>query len=367
MKFQQTKELETAKKKAVEEAFAKAEAHKKVLVTSPSLTKSNGPTGDSPVTSLPLGETVTVGSYRFLNRLVPDAPGFLKDESKVSMIVQTDAQSNSWVWIGSSVLGSQILDLAKTYDREQTEMDLDFVLVLVNAEKLHSRGLSFMYSERASWLNAFSLTGDAGSLRFSAGGVALDLSLGDTETGLTLLSQPVIRCLDGAPWKFSTDSNVPVPKSEVVDSTVRQSVEFRPVGFGLDGVVRVVGDKILLTVRQRNGSIAPSATSSGAGTEVPTFNDQILETTCQLGFLEWSVLGGIQVDREELRKGLFRNSLKVSSDYLVVFVRPRAALEAPPRAVPVSSAPNSNHPLLTDDLSLLPPLGGVVPDIILAR
>lgn len=296
-------------------------------------------------------KVVAVGSYRFEHRLVPDAPGFLRDETKVGMIVQTDKQSNSWVWMGSPVLGAQIRDLATSYDVSQTEMDLDFVLVLVNAERLRANGLNVFYQDKASWLDALSLQGDAGSLRISANGFAVDLSLGESTTGVSLLSQPVIRCLDGQPWNFSTDSEIPVNRSEVIDGVIRQSVEFRRVGFGLDGSVRIVGDSILMSIEQRNGSVSTAAQPNNS--EAPVFNVQSLKTTLSLGWLEWSVLGGIQVDKDEVRKGLFRNSFKASSDYLVIFCRPRPSLEAPPSAVPVNRVAPDSNPLL--DGGVLPP------------
>ena len=305
-----------------------------------------------PAAGKPLVQTV-VGSYRFKNRLVPPAPGFLKDETKVGMVVQTEEASNSWVWIGSAVLASQIDQLAKSYDVEQVEMDLEFVLVLLSTDKLKERGLSLFYDQRANWMTGLALNGDSGSLRITSGGWAVDVAFGDATSGLSLLSQPVIRCLDGEPWKFANDSEVPVPRSEYVDGVLRQSVDFRPIGFGLDGVVRIVGERILLQVEQRNGSITPATAKEGF--EVPTFNNQTLQTSLDLAWWEWSVLGGIQIDREQLRKGLFRSSVQASSDYLVIFVRPRLALEAAPQAVPVGSS-STAHPLLDDD-GLLPPKG----------
>lgn len=357
-------EEEKARKKAVEEALVKYQAeHPAPALPAPGINPVAADVPDhSPVRTIKTVSEITVGSYVFKNRLVPPAPSFLKDENKVGMLVQTEEASNSWVWIGAPVLGSQIRDLAITYDVRQLEMDLDFVLVLVNTERLQARGLSMFYNEQANWLNALSLTADSGSLRISAGNVALDLTLNDSNTGLSLLSQPVIRCMDGHQWKFSTDSNVPVPKSEIIDGAIRNSVEFKPVGFGLDGVVRIVGDKVLLKVEQRNGSISPSANAS---TDVPIFNNQSLQTTCELGFGEWSVLGGLQVDKEEIRKGFFRNSLKASSDYLVVFVRPRLALEAPPAAVPVNPLQDDEHPLL--ESGLLPPRGWIDQEIKLVE
>jgi hypothetical protein len=306
---------------------------------------------------------VVVGSYRFQNRIVPAAPAFLKEDNQ-GMIVQTEETSNSWVWMGSAVLASQIVDLAKTYDVRQMEMDLDFCLVLVNCEKLRGHGISFMYEERASWLDALELTGDVGSLRISAGGFSADVQMGDSSTGLSVLSQPVIRCLEGRSWKFATESEIPVPSSEVMDGTIRQSIEFRKVGFGLEGTVRTVGNSILLTVEQRNGSVAPAA-SGDAAKDVPVFNVQSLQTSCELGLSEWSVLGGIQVDKEELRKGLFRDSFKQSSEYLVIFVRPRAALEAPPAAVPVTSTGNALLP--ASGPGVLPPKGWIDDEIELVE
>lgn len=336
---QQKQKLREAEKAAAEKAIAE---YKAIHPEAQAVSAVQSGSADLPVKATPPQEQVTVGSYRFVKRLVPPAPAFLKDESKVGMIVQTEEASNSWVWIGSPVLGSQIKDLAKAYDIRQMEMDLDFVLVLVNTERLQARGLSLFASEQASWLSALSLTADEGSLRITAGNVALDLSLSDTTTGLSLLSQPVIRCIDGQPWRFTVDSEVPVPKSEILEGTIRNSVDFRAVGFGLEGMVRVVGDSILMTCEQRNGSISQAASTSS---DVPIFNNQVIKTSCELGIGQWSVIGGLQVDKEEMRRGIFRNSLKASSDYLVVFVRPRASLDAPPQALPVWHD-DDTHPLL---------------------
>ena len=343
-------QAEREKKKAVDAALAAAgvKAGGSAAPSGPPVHlppgMSVGVTGQAPITE------VSVGSYRFQRRLVPPAPGFLKDDSKVGMVVQTDDDSNSWVWIGSPVLGSQILDLAKSYDLQQVEMDLDFVLVLLNTEKLKSFGFSMFYNDSASWLTALSLRGDTGSLRLASGGWAVDLDYSNDKTGLSVLSQPVIRCLDGEPWHFATDSEIPVPKSEVVDGVVRRSVEFRKIGFGLEGLVRVVGNSVLLSVEQRNGSVAPAVSRE---TEFPVFNVQSLKTSCQLAFSEWSVLGGIAVEREESRRGFLRDSMKVTSDYLVVFCRPRLALDAPPKAVPVDGSATDSHPLLGE--GVLPP------------
>jgi hypothetical protein len=347
---QRKDQAEREKKKAIDAALAAAGV-KAGAVSAPSGPLVPLPPGMSVAVSgqAPIVE-VSVGSYRFQRRLVPPAPGFLKDDSKVGMVVQTDTDSNSWVWIGSPVLGSQILDLAKSYDVQQVEMDLDFVLVLLNTEKLKSFGFSMFYNDSASWLTALSLRGDTGSLRLASGGWAVDLDYSNDKTGLSVLSQPVIRCLDGQPWHFATDSEIPVPKSEVVDGVVRRSVEFRKIGFGLEGLVRVVGNTVLLTVDQRNGSVAPAVSRE---TEFPVFNVQSLKTSCQLAFSEWSVLGGIAVEREESRRGFLRDSMKVTSDYLVVFCRPRLALDAPPKAVPVDGSASDSHPLLGE--GVLPP------------
>lgn len=322
----------------------------------PASSKASPAVGGPAVGSAPASE-FSVGNYRFTRRLAPEPPSFLKDDTKIAMTVQRDVASNSWVWVGGSLLGAQILDLAKAYDLEQPELDLEFVLVLVSTDDLKARGVSVFYDGRASWLNALQLTGDSSSLRLSSGGWGVDLTLAGTTSGLHLLSQPVVRCLEGVKWSFTNDTEVPVPRSDVVDGAVRNSIEFRPVGFGLDGVVRIFGERIVLEVEQRNGSLLPAAT---ADTAVPTFSTQKLQTSCDLAWWEWTVLGGIQVDREQLRRGLFRSSVQTTSDYLVIFVRPRLALEAPPRAVPVDS-PRGHHPLVDlpgmslDDGALLPP------------
>ena len=287
----------------------------------------------------------TIGSYVFQQRTVPPPPSFLRAENS-RLLVERDDESNSWVWMGSPVLGSQILDLARAYDKVQTEMDLEFVLVLLNTEKVRQRGVSVFYSQSASWLDMLSLQGDVGSLRISSGGWAAELSLQHSDLGASVISLPVVRVLDGRPWEFATGSDVPVPRSEIVDGVIRQFVDYRPIDFGLSGVVRIIGDKhVILEVQQRNGSIATTSVSSS---DVPSFATQTLQTSVKLAWWEWSVLGGIQVDREEIRKGLFRRSTTSTSDYLVIFVRPRLALDAPPAAVPARRSRRDVHPLLPD-------------------
>jgi len=298
-----------------------------------------------------------VGSYRFINRLVPSAPAFLKDESKTGMVVQTDSESNSWVWIGSPLLGAQILELAKAYDIEQQEMDLEFVLLLMNSDRVRSYGVSFFYQQQASFLNTLSLAADASSLQISTRGGGVRFDLGDSQSGFQVLSQPVIRCSDGQPWSFSSDADVPVPRSDISEGVTRQSVEFKPSGFGLDGLVHVVGKHMYMKVTQRNGSISPA---TAASFNVPTFNNQKLTTTVALVDWKWSVLGGIQIDKETFKRGFFGKSAEQSSDYLIIFVRPRGALTMPPMAqiVPDYLVPKDDdkkaHPLLRDYSGVLP-------------
>ena len=296
---------------------------------------------------------LTVGHYVFKNRVAPVAPAFLK-ASDSSVVVETDAASNAWVWMGTPLFTEQIQDLAETFDRPQMEMDLEFVLVLISTDRLKSKGISVFYQERASFLDVLNLSGDAGSLRISSGSWGVTLDYGDSTTGVSLLSQPVVRCLDGDRWKFATDTQVPIPRSEYVDGVLRQVIEYRPIGFGLQGVVRVVGNRVLLEVSQRNGSVTPG--TNDRTNDAPVFQDQVLETSLQLAFSEWSVVGGIQVDKEQTRKGLFRDSLQVTSDYLVIFCRPRLSLEAAPRAFPVDR-PDELHRLEPVPFDLLPEKG----------
>lgn len=298
---------------------------------------------DSPaVGAVPLVQSV--GTYRFVNRGVPEVPQILRNESSKAMTVSNDQDSNSWVWIGDPVIGSQIKDLASSYDKPTTEMDLDFVLLLMNHEKLSSMGINVFYEEGASWLTSLNLRGDTGSLRITSGGWGMDLELTKDTAGLTLLSQPVIRTVEGNDWSFDTDSEVPIPTSEILDGVIRQNVEFRKIGFGLQGKVKIIGQDIMLRVEQRNGAISP-ATAQEA--EFPIFANQTLKTTVKLAYQEWSVLGGISVDREESRKGLFRDSFKRSSEYLIIFVRPRLALGAVPKALAILP---DGHPLMDGEV-----------------
>lgn len=294
-------------------------------------------------------DEVTIGNYQFVNRVAPEPPSFLRSEN-TRLLVERDPVNNAWAWMGSKILTFKILELAKMYDRTQAEMDLEFVLVLLSTSKLRDRGVSLFFDDRALWMNALTLDGDSGSLRITSSGVSMDLSLQNSNGAVSVLSQPVIRVMDSDPWEFATDTEVPVPASDVVDGVVRQTVDYRTIGFGLKGTVRCVGKSVIMQIEQRNGSVVtkPAGTSS-----LPEFSNQRISTSLQLAWWEWSVLGGIQVDKEEMTRGIFRDKVQSSSDYLVIFVRPRLALSPPLRAVPVLSD-DDVHPLLDEGFGVLP-------------
>lgn len=283
-----------------------------------------------------------IGVYKFKNRQAPPIPQLFKSTDS-GIDVDRDESSNTWVFLGDPASVAQLIDIAESIDTEQLEFDLDFCLVMLNRDKLKERGLSIFYQEDASWLSMLSLRANGGSLRLAAGEFAIDFNYSNNSDSVAVVSVPSIRCLDGNPWRFETKTEVPVPRSDISDGTVRQSIEYRAVGFGLDGVARVHGDNgLILDIKQNNGAVTNKQL---AGNDVPEFQVQTLQTSVKMSFSEWSVLGGLNVEKEELRKGIFSKSHTTSADYLVIFVRPRISLTAPPRAVPIPAA-GDEHPLL---------------------
>lgn len=289
---------------------------------------------------------VAIGSYQFKNRIVPATPDALRGEQSAKARCETDISSNSWIWLCTPFQALQIKQLAETMDRKQLEMDLEFCLVLMNQDRIRSRGLSVLYDESATWLNALHLDGDTGSLRLATNGFALDLTLDHSDGAASIVSCPVIRVMESSPWNYSIDSEIPIPRSDIVDGTVRNAFEYHKVGFGLSGNVTVAGNQVILALEQRNGNVAER---TAVENRPPEFSTQELKTTVRLAWWEWSVLGGIHIDRTSLVTGIFKKEIKSTSDYLVIFVRPRLALSAPPKAVPLANGRSSNretHPLL---------------------
>jgi hypothetical protein len=303
---------------------------------------------------------VSIGSYTFKARIAPEPPMVLRGESTMRARCELDAGTNSWVWFCTPHQAEQILALAKAFDVRQHEMDLEFCLVLLNQDKIRSMGLSVLFDSSASWLSALSLEGDSGSLRLSLDRFAIDVDVQHTDAVASVVSVPVIRAFEAVPWEYNIDNEIPLPRSDVIhNGVVRNSVEYRKVGFGLSGKVTMAGDDVLLSVKQRNGSVSQRPSSVG---QYPEFGTQDLSTTVRLAWWEWSVLGGIQVEKSSIIKGRFwSDKVQQSSDYLVIFVRPRLALSAPPKAVPVGS---SRKPAETDrkEHPLLPLKGGDFPD-----
>jgi hypothetical protein len=292
---------------------------------------------------------VSIGSYTFQNRVAPEPPAVLRGENSMRARCELDAVTNSWVWFCTPHQAEQIRGLALAFDRRQQEMDLEFCLLLVNQDKIRSMGLSVLYNPGASWLTALKLDGDAGSLRLSLDNVAVDVTMQHTDAAAMVLQVPVLRVMESVPWTFDDSTEVAIPESDVVNNVVRNSVKYRKIGFGLSGVVRITGNDVVLNVKQNNGSILHRPTTQG---EYPEFGTQELNTSCRMSWWEWSVLGGIQVDRKAVLKGWFSDKVQETTDYLVIFVRPRLSLSAPPRAVPAGSSrkpqakDRGEHPLL---------------------
>jgi hypothetical protein len=301
---------------------------------------------------------ISIGSYKFVQRLAPEPPMVLRGETTMRARCERDTATNSWVWFCTPHQAEQILALARAFDVRQQEMDLEFCLVLVNQDKIRSLGLSVLFNADASWLSALDLTGDSGSLRLSFDNWAVDLQAQHTDAVASVVSVPVIRAIESVPWEYNIDTEVPLPRSDVIQNVVRNSVEYRKIGFGLSGTVNMAGNDVLLALRQRNGSVSTRPNAAG---QYPEFGTQDLSTTVRLAWWEWSVLGGIQVERSNVIKGWWSDRVQESSDYLVIFVRPRLTLSAPPKAVPVGS---SRKPVELDrrEHPLLPLKSGEWPD-----
>lgn len=346
---------------ALEARAQKVEAEKEMAVAgldpggAAGASSSVGVSGSSGRVSSPV-EALSLESYVFKARAVPLPPDFLRSENS-RLLVSRDEESNSWVWMGTPALSCQIKVLAELSDKGQTEIDLDFVLVLLSEDDLRQFGVSAFYDEGASWLSMLSLQGDSGSLRIASGSWGLELNAGADVSSVVVLSRPVIRCLSGAPFEFSTDSEIPIPQTQIYEGTVKNSVDYRTVGFSVAGSCVVVGERLRLQLDQRNGSVKNRSVSTDSTMpSAPEIAVQKLKSSCFLSWWEWSPVGGLQVDREEISKGWFKRKNEKSRDYLVIFARPRDALKCPPRAFPPSLAGEMSS---SENGLLLPPLGAL--------
>lgn len=298
--------------------------------------------------------------YIFANRTAPPAPFSMSVSTDKQSAVSVDEGANAWVMRGSPSQVDMLKAMAKSLDVAAEEIDLDFVLVAVSEQWLDSIGLSVLFNEGASYMSAFSLDGSGASLRLASGNVAVNLSYQDASEAVALVASPVVRCMTGEPFRFSNDTELPVPALARSEGIVTSGIDFRSVGLGIGGVVRTLPNgSYRLNLEQRNGTIGK--TVAVGGSDVPQAQTQTLKTSVVVERDRWSCAGGVRTSRTITRKRLLGKSEEQTEDLLLVFVRARSSLELTPRAFPIDleRAQQANDlPLEPDSLShpLLPPM-----------
>lgn len=281
--------------------------------------------------------------YTFKNRPVPPAPfgratsslGSGKDTDGLELSV--DLGSNSWIMRGPPQSVNQLEKIAQYLDVTQTEIDLDFLLCAVSESWLRAAGITAAYQDGASWLSAFSLGHEGSTLRLESNGLAVDLSLEDSNSSARLVSAPVVRCVTGEPWEFSADQQVPVESVQRSEGIVSTSFQYQQVGLGFSGVLQKAGptNSFRLALTQRNGSADEPKTE----TSPPSLRTQTLRTSLVVEIGRWSCVGGVGSWKTTKKRRLLGFSESEEQDLLLIFVRPRDSLQVAPRAFPVGDGP----------------------------
>jgi hypothetical protein len=284
-----------------------------------------------------------VSVYVFKNRAVPPPP-FGRNDSTVGtkadqrgFQMSEDTVANAWVMRGPVSEVQQVEHIAMALDLEQTEMDLDFVLVALSETWVNSYGLSAYFNEGASWLNSFQLDSSGAVLNFGAGDLHFTASLQSNNSDARIVSCPVVRAVTGEPWKFSADTSVPIAQLQRSEGVVSTNYEYREVGLGLEGVIRKAGDdQLRMEIKQRNGSIVDGTAAAGAP---PSLREQVLETVVVVQPQHWSCVGGVRSWKTVVKKHLLGNDREEEQELLLIFCRPRYFLQGVPRAWPVGEPP----------------------------
>lgn len=335
---------------------------------------SPSPVSD-PNAALPAPVPQSVLVHIFKNRPVPPAPfgrnnttvGSGKDEDGLELSI--DQGSNSWILRGPPEVVAQVSKIAQYLDVTQTEIDLDFLLCAVSESWMRAAGLTAAYQSGASWLSAFSLGESGGTLRLESNGLAVDLALEDSDSSARLVSAPVVRCVTGEPWEFSADQQVPIESVQRSEGIVSSAFEYRDVGLGFSGVLQKAGpnNAFRLALTQRNGTVDEQKSED----RPPGMRTQTLKTSLVVEIGRWSCVGGVGSWRTSKKRRILGFSESEEQDLLLVFVRPRDALQIAPKAFPVGQGPEhleewgdnpwdlpSNvHPLLPPKKGLASPQG----------
>ena len=300
--------------------------------------------GDLNKSSGPQIYVEAVDVYTFKNRPVPPPPfgraesGLGSSADRRGLELSVDSGANSWILRGSPQQVEQLKRIASIVDVEQTELDLDFLLIAVSEDWLRSIGVSAAYQEGAAWLPSFSLDASGASLRIASDAFSIDVSAQASNSSARLVSSPVVRCVTGEPWQFSADQQIPVAALQRSEGVVSTSYNYQSIGLGFSGTVQKAGPKgaYRLNLNQRNGNVENTVKDA---TAPPAFRSQMLQTSLVIELGRWSCIGGVSSWSIEKQKKLFGASEKEAQDLLLIFVRPRDSLNVAPRAYPVGTPP----------------------------
>ncbi len=250
--------------------------------------------------------------------------------------VAIDEATNAWILQGPVFEVEQFERLAKELDKQQTEVDLDFLLVAVNEDVVRSWGITMQFQEGAGWLSALGVTYSGAQLTLGAGDFSISADLTKADSGVRLVSAPVIRCVTGDPWRFSADQQVPIQVLQRGEGVVSTAYEYRSVGLGLTGTIRRAGDRAFrLELEQRNGTVDTASRPDDG--EPPQLREQLLQTSIRVEVGRWACAGGVRTWRTENGKGIFGKRSDEAQELLLVFVRPRMFLGGVRPAIPVAS------------------------------
>jgi hypothetical protein len=304
-------------------------------------------TREETLPSNPPATVEAVGVYVFRNRPVPPPPfdkngsatgGGLPDSRGLQLAV--DLGVNAWIMRGPPLEVDQAKRIAEFVDLEQSELDLDFVLIAVSDAWLSRFGIAASYEAGAPWATAITLGGAGGNLRVTSGQFSAVVDMEHSDSSLRLVSSPVVRCVTGEPWEFAADEQVPISSVARSEGVVSTGYVYQKIGLGFSGIVHKAGPNgaYRLTVTQRNGSVDTGDTGKDSP---PRLKSQDLASSLVVEVGRWSCLGGVSSWRIEKEKHLFGTSDSEGRELLLVFVRARDALDVAPQAYPVGQPPRS--------------------------
>lgn len=293
----------------------------------------------------------------FLNRPVLPLSALSSSEAinTDSFNIIVDKLSNSWIVKGNQEFIDSTVELVKRLDQSPQTLDLDFLVVAINEEKIRRLGLTGMFQDGASYLNSIDLTFDTFGLNLALGNTNLTLDFQHTDEETFVVTLPVERVTTGAQFEFGNVDRIPIQTLTVSDGISQSGFDYKSVGLTFKGQLNKVSERYYLELDHSVGSVVGEYTSSAP----PVFRESSSRSQAFVELNMWSVMSGMMVERSTWSRGILSRKKSNTRDLVLVFVRPRDQLRAIPKAIPC--LPDADvHPLLPPLEDSFPSLDGYI-------